>query len=113
MEKKETPITALPDFVTIAGATRDFLFKEKAISLAPIPYHILMILIGQMNQPVSRESMATEIYGAGNEPGSNVIDYYINQLREKIIKANQIPLKIVTIRGVGYKIQLTQQENES
>ena len=48
---------------------------------------------------VSKERLLSSVWGYHFDPGSNVVDVYIRRLRAKLGSA-----AIVTVRGVGYRI---------
>lgn len=76
----------------------------KEIILTPKEYSILEYLIRNKNHVVSRMKITEHVYEYQFDPDTNVIDVYINKLRNKIDKdiENQM---LLTIRGVGYMIK--------
>jgi DNA-binding response OmpR family regulator len=67
-------------------------------------FEVLEYLLRHKNDPVTREMLGLNIW---KEPGyacTNVIDVYINLLRKKIEIIGRSP-RIVTLRGMGYRLQ--------
>ncbi len=67
-------------------------------------YEVLEYLLRHKNEPVTREMLGREVW---KEPGyayTNVIEVYINLLRKKVELAGRPP-RIVTLRGVGYRLE--------
>ncbi len=71
------------------------------ISLTPKEYSILEYLLRNKNHVVSRTLLSEHVYDYHFDTDTNVIDVYINKLRNKIDKQFENPL-LHTIRGVGY-----------
>jgi len=74
------------------------------IPLTPKEYSILEYLLKNKNKVISRTILTEHVYDFHFDPGTNVIDVYINKLRNKIDKGFEKPL-LNTIRGVGYSIR--------
>lgn len=77
---------------------------ESEISLTPKEYSILEYLLRNKNHVVSRMKLTEHVYEYQFDPDTNVIDVYINKLRNKIDKDSDQQL-IRTIRGIGYMIK--------
>ena len=53
----------------------------------------------------SRERILANVWGASEDPLTNVVDVYIGRLRAKIDAGSKAPL-IHTVRGLGYRLEL-------
>ncbi len=71
------------------------------ITLTPKEYSILEYLLRHKNRVVSRTLLSEHVYDYHFDSDTNVIDVYINKLRNKIDRQFDNPL-LHTIRGVGY-----------
>ena len=76
----------------------------KAIALSAKEYALLEYLAYQKNKVVSRSDIVEHIYHEDTDMDSNVVDVYINYLRNKIDKDFKVKL-IQTIRGAGYMLK--------
>ena len=74
------------------------------IKLTPKEYSILEYLVRNKNRVISRTLLAEHVYDYHFDTNTNVLDVYINKLRNKIDKNSDSPV-IQTIRGVGYIIK--------
>jgi len=74
------------------------------IILTPKEYSILEYLMRNKNHVISRIKLTEHVYEYQFDPDTNVIDVYINKLRNKIDKNSDRPL-LHTIRGIGYMIK--------
>ena len=74
------------------------------IQLTPKEYSILEYLLRNKNHVVSRSKLSEHVYDYHFDTDTNVIDVYINKLRNKIDKDFEKPI-LFTVRGVGYVIK--------
>lgn len=74
------------------------------IQLTPKEYSILEYLLRNKNRVVSRTILSEHVYDYHFDSDTNVIDVYINKLRNKIDKGFGYPI-LQTVRGVGYIIK--------
>ena len=84
--------------------THKVLRGNNEIILTPKEYSILEYLMRNKNHVVSRIKLTEHVYEYQFDPDTNVIDVYINKLRNKIDKTSDRPL-LQTIRGIGYMIK--------
>lgn len=78
--------------------------NNSEIQLTPKEYSILEYLLRNKNRVISRTMLSEHVYDYHFDSDTNVIDVYINKLRNKIDKGFEVPI-IHTIRGVGYMIK--------
>lgn len=74
------------------------------IALSPKEQMLIELLMRHAGEAVSRETIIDVLCGPGYNEFTNVIEVFINRLREKIDRARPAPL-IVTVRGVGYMMR--------
>lgn len=74
------------------------------IALSPKEQVLIELLMRHAGEAVSRETIIDVLCGPGYNEFTNVIEVFINRLREKIDRARPAPL-IVTVRGVGYMMR--------
>lgn len=80
--------------------------NETEIFLTPKEYSILEYLMRNKNHVISRVKLSEHVYDYHFDSDTNVIDVYINKLRNKIDKGFDKQI-LYTIRGVGYTIKDT------
>lgn len=76
----------------------------RSVSLSAKEYALLEYLAYKKNTVVSRTDIVEHIYHEDTDMDSNVVDVYINYLRNKIDKDFKVKL-IQTIRGAGYMLK--------
>lgn len=74
------------------------------INLTPKEYSMLEYLLRNKNKVVSRTLLSEHVYDYHFDTDTNVIDVYINKLRNKVDKNFEKQL-LHTVRGVGYIIR--------
>lgn len=75
--------------------------KGKRIDLTTREYALLEFLMRNSGRVITRNQLAKEVWGLDFDPGTNIVDVYINHLRKKIDVGFENKL-IRTERGKGY-----------
>ncbi len=83
--------------------TRKATRSGTSIELTAREYALLEYLMRNPHKLVTRQQLAKEIWGFNFDPGTNIIDVYINHLRKKIDQGFEKKL-LHTERGKGYYI---------
>lgn len=73
----------------------------EVINLTKREYELLLILMENVDNVLSRDVLLTKVWGHDTDGETNVVDVYIRYLRNKIDRSDQ-PSYIQTIRGTGY-----------
>ena len=84
--------------------TRDILRAGKRIELTSREFDLLVYLMQNKNQVLSRDQIISHVWGYDFSGDTNVVDVYIRYLRKKIDYPYDLPL-IHTYRGVGYSLK--------
>lgn len=93
--------SAIADDIVIHFPTKKVTRKGKQISLTPREFQILVKLVENKGELVSKNELIKEIWGSIVDANTNTIEVYINFLRNKIDKPfgkNSIKTKV----GYGY-----------
>lgn len=78
--------------------------NDKQINLRPREFELLYALCENNGNLMSREQIFDEIWGYTFIGNSKTLDVHIQRIREKIEKNPKDPKKLITVRGVGYKL---------
>ena len=94
---------AEPTLLSIDGLSLDLRTRRaqtdgRTVDLSAREFALLELLLRHPGQVLSREQMLDHVWGFDFDPGSNIVDVYIRQLRRKIGTD-----KITTVRGMGYR----------
>ena len=82
--------------ITLAG---------QPVELSPREFALLHALALQPNTVISTEALLAQVWGAEFVGQPQVVYVHIRWLREKLEDDPKHPLRILTVRGVGYKLQ--------
>ncbi|NJM71992.1 MAG: response regulator transcription factor [Cyanobacteria bacterium CRU_2_1] len=75
---------------------------DRPIQLSNQEFILLDTFVRHPNQVLSREDLLNYVWGYNFDPSSNIVDVYVGHLRRKLGEN-----LIATVRGVGYKLQIT------
>jgi DNA-binding response OmpR family regulator len=81
---------------------REVRVGEEEVELTGTEFALLEYLMRNAGQVLSRDQLREEVWGAGFEPASNVVDIYIHYVRRKLKAAGLSADPIRTVRGLGY-----------
>ena len=103
--KKEQRILSCGDLrVNVSSAT--VTKGEKELFLSALEYRLLLLLLQNKGQILTRNQLLEEIWDASGEyVNDNTLSVYMKRLREKIEKNSQSPRLLHTIRGIGYRME--------
>ncbi|MGD6992110.1 response regulator transcription factor [Sutcliffiella horikoshii] len=95
--------------VTIGNVVIDANSMEVTINHEPImfplkEFHLLFKLASHPGQVFSRDQLIEEIWGSDFEGFDRTVDSHIKKIRKKLNQ--QIAFDIVTIRGLGYRLEV-------
>ena len=96
------------DDITINPSAHTVTLGDQSVELTPREFDLLHAFALQPNKVLSVDELLASVWGAEFIGQPQVVYVHIRWLREKIEKDPNNPQRIVTVRGVGYK--LIQQE---
>ena len=76
------------------------------MSLTPLEYNLLEFLLRNHGATFSRETRLEKVWGYDYTGDSRTIDVHVRSLREKIEDTPGAPRRLLTVRGVGYRLDL-------
>ncbi|HET7322365.1 MAG TPA: response regulator transcription factor [Longimicrobiaceae bacterium] len=92
--------------VELDPATREVRHGDETVTLTPKEFSLLEFLLRNPNRPLSRAMIMEHVWGIRFDPGTNVVDVFINALRNKLDPEHRL---IQTVRGVGYMVKEPEQ----
>ena len=84
---------------------RELRLDGKPIAIKPREYELLVFLARHRGQVLSRELILERVWGWDFSGGSRTVDVHVRWLREKIEPNVNQPVRIVTVRGAGYRFE--------
>ena len=79
--------------------------RDAEVSLTAKELALLELFLSAPGRVLSRERILANIWGAGEDPLTNVVDVYVRRLRAKIDVEPGQPSLITTVRGIGYRLE--------
>jgi len=76
----------------------------QALALTAKELALLELLMAAPGRLFSRERILANIWGASEDPLTNIVDVYIRRLRAKV-EVDGAPTLIHTVRGLGYRLE--------
>ncbi len=77
------------------------------LALTPIEYDLLSFLLHNKGITFSRDTLLEKVWGYDYTGDTRTVDVHVRGLREKIEDEPSQPQLLVTVRGVGYRLDLT------
>ncbi len=93
------------DDLIIALSRREVLFKSTVCHLKPKEFDLLLFLARNRGIVLSRDLILERVWGWDYDGGSRTVDVHVRWLREKIEADPANPVRIVTVRGIGYRFE--------
>lgn len=78
---------------------------DRSLTLTARELALLELMMSAPGRLFSRERILANVWGASEDPLTNVVDVYIRRLRTKIDGGSDMPL-IHTVRGLGYRMEM-------
>jgi len=97
--------TLIAGDITIDPTAHTVTLGGKALDLPPREFALLHTLILEARHVVSTEDLLARVWGAEYEGEPQVVYVHVRWLREKLEEDPQHPRRILTVRGVGYKLE--------
>jgi DNA-binding response OmpR family regulator len=98
------PVIARGD-LALDPVRREVTAAGRPVALTPTEYGILELLLRRSPAVVDRRAIAEHAWDDETDPlGSNAIDVQLSRLRSKLVGAR---VRIVTVRGTGYRLEPT------
>ena len=103
----EPPAIQVLTFGNLAiNQTRHEAFLDgQSLALKPKEYELLVFLATHQSQALTRDYILEQVWDWEYTGDSRTVDVHVRWLREKIEKDPANPLRIVTIRGAGYRFE--------
>jgi DNA-binding response OmpR family regulator len=90
--------------LTVNLLTREVKRGGRKIELTPREFALLEQLVRSPGRVFTRPQICEQVWSYDFDPGSNLVDVYVQRLRRKV--DGDAPVKLIeTIRGVGYRLK--------
>lgn len=92
--------------IVLYPANRTVQRAGREVTLLAKEFDLLQLLAGNPGHPFSRETILDRVWGWGFDGTTRTVDNYIHALRQKLEADPARPRHIVTVRQVGYRLDL-------
>lgn len=90
--------------VSLDLTTRRVYVEEREVKLSHKEFELLATLMRNKGAVLSREFLITQVWGYDFDGDTRTVDVHMRWLREKLEKDPSHPVRLQTVRGVGYRI---------
>jgi DNA-binding response OmpR family regulator len=84
---------------------REVTYEGETLHLKPKEYELLRYLVENKGRVLSRDQILQDVWGWDYTGGTRTVDVHIRWLREKVESYPSQPVRIITVRGVGYRFE--------
>jgi DNA-binding response OmpR family regulator len=102
-EKKHDKLTF--ENLSINRTRREVILENEPLALKPQEYQLLLFFAEHKGQMLSREFILERVWGWDFVGDSRTVDVHVRWLRQKIETDSSNPVRIVTVRGGGYRFE--------
>ncbi len=82
---------------------REVRLAGQVVRVKPKEYELLLFLARHRGVALSRDLILERVWGWSFDGNSRTVDVHVRWLREKVEPDPAAPVRIVTVRGLGYR----------
>ncbi len=105
LESEEKPPQIILDDITIFPDARELWINKKIIDLTQKEFDLVHLFARHPKRAFTREMLLEHCWGYDYEGDVRTVDSHVKNIREKVQKAGLAYNLILTVWGVGYKLQ--------
>ena len=80
-------------------AARRLFHDDQPVEMSARELAVIELLLSRQGRVVSKEQIIDQLFGLGDDVGSNAIEVYVHRVRKKL---EPLGIEIRTVRGMGY-----------
>jgi len=103
--ERKDPVKLEMDGLVIDQVRCEVTLDGEPLRLKPKEYDLLVFMALNRGIALSRDLILERVWGWDYDGGSRTVDVHVRWLREKIEAEPANPTRIVTVRGVGYRLE--------
>lgn len=105
-QTRSRPATSLPiaDGYELDLVAHELRLDGQSVHLRPKEFQLLAMLASHPGRAYSRRQLLNRVWGADQVGDPRTVDVHVRWLRSKIERQPDRPIHLVTVRGVGYRL---------
>lgn len=104
MKNRQAPAVVKVGDIEVDAPRHRVTMAGNDVNLTPMEFELLYFLAANCGEVFDRETLFQEVWGYDYVGETNLVDVCVRRLREKIETEPSKPRRILTVRGVGYKM---------
>lgn len=109
--RRQSRLEAVPDDFQLGDLKLDFRKQNASrdggvVEFAAREWDMLKLLVSAKGEPISREQFLDEVWEYNAWPTTRTVDNFIAKLRAKVERNANNPELILTVRGLGYQLNM-------
>jgi DNA-binding winged helix-turn-helix (wHTH) protein len=113
MKNRQAPAVVKVGDIEVDAPRHRVTMAGNDVNLTPMEFELLYFLAANCGEVFDRETLFQEVWGYDYVGETNLVDVCVRRLREKIETEPSKPRRILTVRGVGYKMADISEEVSS
>ncbi len=89
-------------------AARRVFLNENELALTSTEYKLLDFLMAHPGRAFSREQLLDQVWGSQHFVTPRTVDVHVRRLRERIEEQPDAPRYLATVRGFGYRFEVSE-----
>jgi len=102
-------VIVVGDGLELDLAAHELRREGEAVHLRPKEFGLLAMLCSHPGRAYTRRELLDRVWGPGREGGARTVDVHVRWLRSKLGPDPERPVHLVTVRGVGYRLNAAQR----
>ena len=102
-------IHVIGDGLELDVAAHELRREDRVIHLRPKEFGMLALLAAHPGRAYSRQELLDRVWGPDHQGSVRTIDVHVRWLRSKIEPFPDRPVHLVTVRGLGYRLDPPQR----
>ena len=97
--------------ISVDGRRRVVVGPDGELGLTPREYALACELLSHVDEVVARSHLLNAVWGSSFEGDPNILDVYVGYLRGKLGRVAGEAVEIKAVRGVGFRLRVTESFN--
>jgi DNA-binding response OmpR family regulator len=109
--RRAAPLRTMPEELLVDDIRIDFRSykawrRQERLELTRKEFQLLRLLASHAGEAVTRDELLDQIWGEETHVTTRTVDTHVANLRAKIERNPREPRRLVTVHGIGYRLEL-------